>query len=411
MRRPESARYDICAALGSAGAARSRIGEATISSEESQSASWKVWAAGGAAVAFVAVVVAVLLYLFVFTMPITVDGRNVRLSRSATAAEIFSRKLATRQPGNLVSAKNRKLLERGEGLPAYVQVNGKTVNPAEQLPPSAVVVTFDGEDRVEPVKINKVDVPAPVQYEGAGPIESVVQTGSAGIKEVTVGTISKQVVREKVTEKPVARIVVRSMPGAGSKMIALTFDDGPWPGSTAAIVKILQDNGVVATFFEIGRQARQSPSLSRLVANAGMELGNHSETHPINLDRLSADAVAKEISQGQYDVTKASGQAPKFFRPPGGNTTPKMYGPLDKAGLKWAQWDIDTEDWRSPPAAKIVATVLGRARPNAVVLMHDGGGDRLHTVAALPAIIKGLKAQGYIFVKLDALKIVPHRMG
>ena len=385
--------------------------EAIIASEESQRVSWKVWAAGGALAAFVAIVVAVLLYLFVFTMPITVDGHSLRLSRNTTAGEVFSRHLASRVPGDLVSAKDRKVLRRGEGQPAYVQVNGKTVNLAENIPPSATVVTFNGGDTIEPVKIKKVDVPAPLQYEGAGPVESVIQTGSAGVKEVTVGTISKQVALERVTTQPVDRIIVRSMPGSATKMIALTFDDGPWPGSTAAIVKILQENGVVATFFEIGRQARQQPSLSRLVANAGMDLGNHSDTHPLNLGRLTAAGVAREITQGQADITKASGQAPTFFRPPGGNTTPMMNAPLAKLKLQWVQWDIDTEDWKKPTSTVIVTRVLKGARPGAVVLMHDGGGDRSHTVAALPAIIKGLKAQGYVFVKLSALKSVPHRMG
>jgi len=75
------------------------------------------------------------------------------------------------------------------------------------------------------------------------------------------------------------------------------------------------------------------------------------------------------------------------------------------------QWDIDTDDWQVPPASKIVARVIAGARPGAVVLMHDGGGNRSHTIAALPAIIKRLKAEGYIFVTLDGLSRLPHVMG
>jgi peptidoglycan/xylan/chitin deacetylase (PgdA/CDA1 family) len=374
--------------------------------------SWKVWAGVGAAVAFFVVAAAALVYLLVLTMPLTVDGRATRLSRGAVASEVFARKLATRRNGNLVSAgKRHDVIKVGGGETPYVQVNGQTVGPADQLPAGAVVVTFNGTDTVEPTKVTQEEIPAPIEYQGAGPVESVIESGSAGVREITVGTLSKQIVREKVERKPVSRVIVLSMPGNGTKMIALTFDDGPWPGSTKAIVKILQDNGVVATFFQVGRQARQQPALARLVVKAGMDVANHSETHPLNLGKLSTKGVSNEITQAQFDITKASGQAPKFFRPPGGNTTQAMYAPLDKLGLKWVQWDIDTGDWRKPPAKKIVATVLSRARPGAVVLMHDGGGDRSATVAALPAIIKGLKAQGYVFVKLGALKSIPHRMG
>jgi peptidoglycan/xylan/chitin deacetylase (PgdA/CDA1 family) len=206
--------------------------------------------------------------------------------------------------------------------------------------------------------------------------------------------------------------VIRRTPlQSGVKTVALTFDDGPWPGSTQAILKILQQNGVVATFFEIGRQARNSPSLSRQVADAGMEMGNHSETHPLNLGRLSAAGVANEIRYAQKDITRASGKAPTFFRPPGGNTTAAMYPALAKLGLGWVQWDIDTLDWQRPPANKIVGRVLRNVRPGAVVLMHDGGGDRSQTVKALPTIIQKLREQGYVFVTISALSSVPHRMG
>jgi chitin deacetylase len=194
-------------------------------------------------------------------------------------------------------------------------------------------------------------------------------------------------------------------------MIALTFDDGPWPVQTSAILKILQANNIRATFFEIGQQARHNPKLSRMLTDAGMLVENHSESHPLNLNRLPAAQVAYQIDKAETDITNASGQKPVYFRPPGGNTTASMYPVLTKLGMKWVQWDIDTNDWKEPPVGNIVNSVVKGARPGAVVLMHDGGGNRSHTIAALPTIIQKLKAQGYVFVTLDSLGRLPHTMG
>jgi chitin deacetylase len=84
---------------------------------------------------------------------------------------------------------------------------------------------------------------------------------------------------------------------------------------------------------------------------------------------------------------------------------------LKQQGMRWVQWDIDTDDWQRPPAATIIQRVVTQARPGAVVLMHEGGGDRSHTIAALPVIIAKLKAMGYVFVTLDGLARLPHVMG
>jgi len=240
---------------------------------------------------------------------------------------------------------------------------------------------------------------------------SVVAAGTPGVREVTLGAVSGEIVSKRTLVAAAPKIVRRSPLYAGAKTVALTFDDGPWPGSTLAILNILKQNGIVATFFEIGQQAKGRPDLSRAVADAGMELGNHSETHPLNLGRLSATGVSNEITYAESAITHASGQRPTFFRPPGGNTTAAMYPVLAKLKMQWIQWDIDTEDWTRPSVGSIVSKVMNNVRPGAVVLMHDGGGDRSHTVAALPTIIQQLKAEGYVFVRVDQLPRIPHQMG
>jgi peptidoglycan-N-acetylglucosamine deacetylase len=333
------------------------------------------------------------------------------LPAGSTASTLFAKGLVARKAGDLVSAKDGHVLTAGGGDKPYVSADGAKLVENSPLPRSARLTSNDGKDVVEATRITTEPIPVPIEYEGSGPVETVIQTGTPGVREIKTGVISNQVVSKKRKVAPKAKIIVRQTPATGAKVVALTFDDGPWPGSTMAILKILKANGVKATFYQIGRQARQMPAISRAVADAGMEMGNHSESHPLNLGRLSATAVASQITQGQYDIKKASGKAPRSFRPPGGNTTAALYPVLAKMGLRWVQWDVDTSDWKGPSADYITSRVVRNVRPGSVVLMHDGGGDRSHTVKALPDIIKKLKAMGYTFVTIDQLREVPHRMG
>jgi peptidoglycan-N-acetylglucosamine deacetylase len=382
--------------------------ETAITDETTRSRSWIAWVLGGVGVCLVA---AVVLYLTVFTMGVRLDGNSVRLRSGTTVGDLFAKKIVNRHPGDLVAAKDHRVLRPGAGAPAFVVSGGTRLSLGDPVTSSAELMSFNGSDTIEATRVETRSVAMSVRYIGSGPVQSVISSGSDGVRELTIGTVSGEIVKKRTAVPAIPRVIRRAPLHSGVKTVALTFDDGPWPGSTKAILKILQQNGVVATFFEIGRQARNSPSLSREVADAGMEMGNHSETHPLNLGRLSAAGVAKELRYAQKDITRASGKAPTFFRPPGGNTAAAMYPVLAKLGLGWVQWDIDTGDWRRPPANKIVARVLNNVRPGAVVLMHDGGGDRSQTIKALPTIIKKLREQGYVFVTVSALSSVPHRMG
>jgi len=366
----------------------------------------------GAAVVLAAVVVAAVLYFTVFTIGVQLDGKSLRLSSDTTAGDIFKRDLAHRQAGDLLSAKSRKMLTKGGGGQPYLSAGGRVLSPEDPLRGVGDLTSHDGTDTVEATRVTTQTIPTPVRYEGSGPVESTIETGSPGVREVTVGAISGQVVRKRQKVAAVARVVVRSYSQSDEeKVVCLTFDDGPWPTTTKAIIKILKDNAVTATFFQIGRQARHSPSIARAVTDAGLEVGNHSENHSYSFGRMSASGVSKEISQAQYDIKRATGKAPTFFRPPGGITNKTMGAALKKLDLGWVLWSIDTGDWKRPSPGKIVSRVMRNVRPGAVVLMHDGGGDRTNTVKALPTIIQKLKEQGYTFVTLDALSSVPHRMG
>jgi len=364
-----------------------------------------------AAALVVAAVPGAVLYFTVLTVPVVAGGRSMSVLSGTTAGDLVGKGLVKGRRGNVLSARTRSVVATGGGGAAVVLVNGRPTPPTRELKRGDVVTMRKGSDVVEPLRTRVETIVPTVRYEGTGPVQAVISTGRPGSRRIQCGSLSGQVVKRVTTVEMVPSIVLRTRPSTGKKVIALTFDDGPWPGQTAAILKILKANGAHATFFQIGRQARLHPAWSRMLAKAGMLMGNHTESHPYPLDRLPAPQVARQITEAQADITAACGQKPRYFRPPGGVTAPAMYPVLAKLGMKWVQWDIDTKDWRRPSTASIVNKVLKNARDGAVVLMHDGGGDRSHTIEALPIILRALKAEGYTFVNIDQLRRLPHRMG
>lgn len=350
-------------------------------------------------------------YFGLLTIGVSVDGKHYRLPSATTVADLLERKIVVRRPGNLVSAKGHRVLTKGGGGQPYLTDGTRTLGIGETVLGAGELSSHDGTDTVEKTRVTTEAIDPPTEYRGAGPIETTAEEGTPGVREITWGVVSKQVVRKRQVTAPVPRVVVRRALQHGDKTIALTFDDGPWPGSTKAIVEILKKNHVTATFFMIGRQARKSPSLARIVTKAGMAVGNHTDTHSYGFGKMNESTVHKEISYAQHDISKATGQTPKVFRPPGGIKNKHMYKVLKKFDMTWALWTIDTGDWKRPSAGKITSIATKNARRGAVILMHDGGGDRSSTVKALPGIIKKLKSQGYSFVTLDALSSLPHTMG
>jgi peptidoglycan/xylan/chitin deacetylase (PgdA/CDA1 family) len=369
---------------------------------------WALWSVVGGLAA--ACVIAVL-YFTVLTVSVNVDGQRVRASSSATVGDLLARGLITGRSGDLVAVLPGTVLQTGGGEKPYAMVNGHDAVPGVRLRDGDVVAGHDGTDTVEPILERTEPIPFDVSYVGSGPIETIETTGEPGLQVVRYGAGSGEIVSRATVELATAEVIRCDPPLEGAKLIALTFDDGPWPGQTAAILHILETAHIRATFFEIGRQAREHPGLSRMLASAGMLIGNHTETHPLHLDRLTDIAVGAQIAQAQNDITQASGTRPRYFRPPGGNTAPAMFPVLARLRVKWVEWNVDPHDWQRPLARTIVARVMRGVRPGAVVLMHDGGGDRSRTIAALPVIIAKLKARGYVFVTLDSLPSLPHVMG
>ena len=177
-----------------------------------------------------------------------------------------------------------------------------------------------------------------------------------------------------------------------SRAVALTFDDGPGE-QTPAILDILRDHGVRATFFLCGSNVERFPALARRIADEGHGIGNHTYSHPRLLGR-SPGRIALEIDRAQRVIFHRTGCQPSLFRPPYGLRWFGLFPILARNGMTAVMWSVNSLDWRLT-ARQIVERVLGQTRPGSIIVLHDGvppraRGDRSATVEALPEILREL---------------------
>ncbi len=197
---------------------------------------------------------------------------------------------------------------------------------------------------------------------------------------------------------------VTAGPSNEGKVIALTFDDGPWV-QTPQFLNVLEHYHVHATFFEIGENIPtygEGGAIERRMLADGDMIGDHTWNHA---DVSGGGTFARdEIVRAAAAIKSAThGFEPCLFRAPGGAVSSALFSVASSLGFKTIQWDIDPRDWSRPGTASIENTVLGNAHPGAIVLQHDGGGDRSETLAALPDEIKTLRRRGYRFVTITQL--------
>ncbi|UGY90988.1 polysaccharide deacetylase family protein [Streptomyces gobiensis] len=201
--------------------------------------------------------------------------------------------------------------------------------------------------------------------------------------------------RRPVAPRETAQRTLRE-PG---KKIALTFDDGPHPRQTPAILRILRQHDTRATFFIIGENAVWNPDLVKAIAEHGHVIANHSWSHP-QLNRIPTSRVRKELGRTCDLIERALGAGPRLARAPYGAWHKPSLKICAELGMEPVGWSIDTMDWKTPGARTIRSRVLTGAHPGAIVLAHDGGGDRSQTVAALAYYLPRLIDQGYTMVQL-----------
>jgi peptidoglycan/xylan/chitin deacetylase (PgdA/CDA1 family) len=188
----------------------------------------------------------------------------------------------------------------------------------------------------------------------------------------------------------------------GHRDIAITFDDGPDPRYTGGILDVLADRAVPATFFCVGLNVAGHPDLVARVVADGHEVGNHTWSHAY-LPELTGDEVARQIDATNAALTAVTGRVPVLMRPPYGARTPDALDRIAAAGMTTVVWDVDPGDWARPGPQKIIDNTVAQVAAGSIILLHDGGGDRAATVAALPGLVDGLRSRGYRFVPLPQL--------
>jgi peptidoglycan/xylan/chitin deacetylase (PgdA/CDA1 family) len=332
---------------------------------------------------------------------VTVDGRPRLFPPGATVADVAAAGVTDARRGDVIGVDGRVVAPARGGLPVLNTADGPAP-PDDLLRDGSALASSRGRDEREPLVAVIASIAVPTLTSGEGPDVVVLTLGAPGTVLLSMGGLSRSVAASTTLVEPEPYVVLRRPYPPGTKLIALTFDDGPWPNQTARVLDILKANGVRATFFVVGTWVRSFPGLVKRQVAEGHVVGNHTSAHA-PLRRLPAPAVAAQIAGGSAAISAVTGVGPRWFRAPAGLVNGMIAGQAAAAGQRVVRWDVDPSDWRKPAPDVIVRRVVQAARPGAVVLLHDGGGDRTSTIAALPEIIRILKEQGYRFVTLDEL--------
>ncbi|MFZ0387810.1 MAG: polysaccharide deacetylase family protein [Solirubrobacteraceae bacterium] len=189
--------------------------------------------------------------------------------------------------------------------------------------------------------------------------------------------------------------------GAQHRELALTFDDGPGP-YTLRLLSVLRRMHTPATFFEVGVGLQYFHAGTSAIVKLGYPIGDHTWSHP-NMAELSRAQQQAELLQQTAAIGRYGAPFPRLFRPPYGDWNQTTLSLLHKYHMLMVLWSGDTDDWQLPGRHAIVQRALKFAKPGAIILMHDAGGNRSETIAALPTIIRGLRQRGYKLVTVPQL--------
>jgi peptidoglycan/xylan/chitin deacetylase (PgdA/CDA1 family) len=304
------------------------------------------------------------------------------------------------------------VIEEGGGTKFTGTINGNEVTDLDtELHKGDTVQISDGTDVTEDYDVETSEIQPEQKEVGTGAIHVYVP-GEATQIETRTGKVSGKTVQETVKEGVDSTYLKYEADTGDDKVIALTFDDGPW-NTTEEVLDILKANGAKATFFTIGEQISDVDNYTDVIqrmASEGHQIATHSYDHAstgggngVDMTRQSAEKQIEEVVDGQKAISDATGEeASKVFRSPGGNYSGDIIWNLEPYVTAEIGWDIDTMDWSRPGVDSIVQSILS-ADSGDIILMHDGGGDRSQTVEALKQALPQLVAQGYKFVTIDEL--------
>jgi peptidoglycan/xylan/chitin deacetylase (PgdA/CDA1 family)/sulfur carrier protein ThiS len=316
---------------------------------------------------------------------VRVNGRTALVGAGSTLGGLIRTFGLRPDDGRLLDV-NGHVLDRASE-PGRILVNGVPARRRLTLHEGDTITVVDGEDHTESTQRVITRLP------GLRPGDPQYSLSRAHLERVeTVGRASGIVV--STAYRPIGRIHT-------PRAVALTFDDGPWPRSTRAILHVLRKMHVHATFFVVGYLAKRYPVMVHDEIRAGMTIGSHSWDHPEPFDRLGPRRIRAEMQDVNAFLKRRFHVRVDLFRPPGGTSTTRVVGIAGELGLRVVDWNIDPRDWASRATPRsITRAVLSQVKPGSIVDLHDGGGDQRATVRALPSIIRSLRKRGFRLVAL-----------
>ena len=263
-------------------------------------------------------------------------------------------------------------------------------------------------------KIKDIPPGPDLTLEGNGDIWRFADVPKAGKRSFNYEAATDLFIDETYEEYPLS-YDIDQLGGSKDKKLVLSFDDGPDPRWTPKILDELKEKHAPAVFFVVGEEANQDPEILKREYAEGHEIGNHTFTHP-EFDQISKTEIRWQLNLTQRLIESTLGVKSILFRPPYGIDHQPEYAeevaqlPLaQEMGYLIVGQRVDPDDWNTPdgknqaPSAQIVQNVLRQVDKGNIILLHDGGGERAQTVAAVPQIIDALRGRGYSFVSVGDL--------
>lgn len=240
--------------------------------------------------------------------------------------------------------------------------------------------------------------PRPVTVHAAGLLSRIQTLSGNGARSFAgIQTAAESVAIDRtLAYTPAIRVA-----GAQHREVALTFDDGPGPYTTQ-VVSTLNQLHAPATFFEVGTPEQYFSAGTRDIVASGYPIEDHTWSHA-PMAQLSPSDQRNQLVSEANELVKFGAPYPRLFRPPYGLWNSDTMSLLRRYRMLMILWTVDTSDYRVPGTDSIINTVVSGAQPGAIMLMHDAGGNRVETVAALPKVVEDLRAKGYKLVTVPQL--------
>lgn len=381
----------------------------------------------GSLIAVAVVVVLAIVGIFAFNnwmgskpVEVTLNGDQVTISGAErSVGGLLDNNVVSVTPGNYVAV-DGSTIRQGEGTRCTAKVNGNDTDDMDMhLNGGDKIEISNGTDITEPYTDSEPQtLPHKTELKGVGAVHLYSNNAQDG-EQVTRTGKESGITATVTTKEPVDNIVqYYNVNSNGDKVIALTFDDGPWDKQTDEILDILEQNDAKATFFTVGQCISGHEKELQRAASMGCEIGTHTWGHAegsgegVSLIKMSTDERKQEVQKGLEAIKNATGQeASTIFRCPGGNFDTSVATDLEGIVTAEIGWNVDTTDWKKP-GADVIAQRIQSAGPGNIILMHDGGGDRSQTIEGLRQALPKLKEQGYSFITVqELLEKYPYQEG